>query len=326
MTKRWEHINPFEGCSSYDRYGKDWLRKNTIFVTVHGSQAYGTSTATSDVDLKGVAIPSKEFFLGAFKNFEQAESSTPYDMVIYNITKFMALAAACNPNIVEVLHTSEDDWVVTSPEFELLYEHRNDFLSKKARHTFSGYAISQLKRIKTHRAWLLNPPTQKPTRKEYGLMEQRKLSASEMGAMKKLVDDGVAIDANAMELYHREQRYQTKLREWQQYQKWKRERNVKRAALEAKYGYDCKHAMHLVRLMRMCKEILEEGVVRVRRPDADELLAIRNGEWSYDELIEWANNQEKVIENAYVNSNLPEKTDIEKLNKLCVKLVEMHLK
>mgnify|MGYP001607055563 CR=1 FL=1 len=46
-----------------------------------------------------------------------------------------------------------------------------------------------------------------------------------------------------------------------------------------------KHAMHLVRLMRMCKEILITCEVVVKRPDREELLAIRNGAWSYYKLI-----------------------------------------
>jgi len=45
--------------------------------------------------------------------------------------------------------------------------------------------------------------------------------------------------------------------------------------LEAKFGFDTKHAMHLIRLLRMAREILETGVVHVKRPDAEELSAIR---------------------------------------------------
>jgi hypothetical protein len=43
--------------------------------------------------------------------------------------------------------------------------------------------------------------------------------------------------------------------------------------------------MRLVRLQRMAIEILDHGEVRVRRPDRDELLAIRGGALSYDELL-----------------------------------------
>lgn len=59
-----------------------------------------------------------------------------------------------------------------------------------------------------------------------------------------------------------------------------------RAELEAQHGYDTKHAMHLVRLLRMGEEILSTGRVNVRREDADELMAIRKGALSYDQLLE----------------------------------------
>jgi len=42
----------------------------------------------------------------------------------------------------------------------------------------------------------------------------------------------------------------------------------------------------LVRLLRMCHEILTMGKVIVRRPDAEELLAIRDGVYTYDQLME----------------------------------------
>lgn len=35
--------------------------------------------------------------------------------------------------------------------------------------TFLGYAMAQLKQIKTHRSWLLNPPKSKPLREDFGL-------------------------------------------------------------------------------------------------------------------------------------------------------------
>ena len=35
-------------------------------------------------------------------------------------------------------------------------------------------------------------------------------------------------------------------------------------------------------------EILETGVVHVKRPDADELRAIRNGAWTYEEIVKYA--------------------------------------
>lgn len=146
-----------------------WIQANTIFLTVHGSRAYGTHRPDSDYDLKGLAIPPREYFLGFLNRFEQAETSAPYDMVIYGLRKFMKLAADANPNIIEVLWTDPEHHWVRTPLADKLLAHRELFLSQKAKHTFSGYAMSQLKRMRSHRRWLMDPPTAPPTREEMGL-------------------------------------------------------------------------------------------------------------------------------------------------------------
>lgn len=84
-----------------------------------------------------------------------------------------------------------------------------------------------------------------------------------------------------------------------------------------------KHALHLVRLLTMCKEILSTGKVIVKRPDAEFLLSIRNGAWDYNKLISWAEQQEKEI--MAIKSDLPYAPDIKKLDELCVELVESML-
>jgi hypothetical protein len=87
-----------------------------------------------------------------------------------------------------------------------------------------------------------------------------------------------------------------------------------------------KHGMHLVRLMRMCREILETGKVTVKRPDREELLAIRNGAWSYDQLLAWATEQEQGMDEIYKTAPLPHAPDRKKLDQLCVDLVEESLR
>lgn len=299
-----------------------WLVDRTIFCTVHGSQAYGTSLPTSDTDVKGVVVPPKEYYFSHDRKFEQAEQVEP-DMVIYSLQKFVNLASNCNPNIIEVLFTDPEHWIKVTPVGQKLYENRHLFLSKKAKHTFSGYAMAQLKRIKNHKAWLLNPPTHKPTREEYGLDPERKVSKSAMGAFDSLENNGHKFDERIMKLFVAERAYHTALTHYSQYQNWKRTRNEKRAALEAKYGYDCKHAMHLVRLMRMGEEILTSGEVLVKRPDAEELLSIRSGEWTYDHLLEWAEKQDEKLSVLYESSNvLPRSPDNDKIRELCVELTE----
>lgn len=344
----------------------EWLSHRTIFLTKHGSQAYGTSRPDSDLDLKGVAIPPKQYFLGWLHRFEQAESKGDPDVVVYDIRKFFGLAVDCNPNIIEVLHTSPSDHLHVSKQGEVLLAHKDLFLSQKAKHTFSGYAVAQLKRIKTHRKWLLNPPTKKPERTDFGLPEfdripREQLNAAESQIRKQVehwmedfdeVDNAARIglinkwtamlaemqlhsdkvweaagrklgfDENFLLYLGRERTYRGALSEWKQYNEWLVTRNEKRAELERKFGYDVKHGMHLVRLLRMCKEILSGAGVIVKRPDADELVFIRNGGWDYDRLIEYADTMEKEVEVLVKTSPLPHSPDRKKLDQLCVDLVE----
>jgi len=350
------------------------LRQFAVYVTKHGSHAYGLNTPSSDLDIKGVFVAPRQYYLGFLSRVEQIEERDPNDLVVYELRKFFALAADCNPNIIEVLHTDESDILEQTRVGEELRAHANDFLSTKAKHTFSGYAMSQLKRIRAHYRWLKDPPKAPPTRAEFGLPEFTAISRDQLQAAESLVrkkidswmplmddlsdatkialtgqlDDflvelaenagaldkhhfleqaasrAIGYDENFLLLLDKERRYAGAKHEWDQFHRWKRERNEKRAALEAAHGYDTKHAMHLVRLMRMGEEILTTGKVIVKRPDREELLAVRNGAWKYDDLIAWADAQDKKLTEIYTSgkSPLPKQPDREKLDQLCQSLVE----
>ena len=109
------------------------------------------------------------------------------------------------------------------------------------------------------------------------------------------------------------------------YWTWKAERNEVRHQLEVNFGYDTKHAMHLVRLMRMAEEILSTGQVLVKRPDAKELLDIRGGAWKLDDLLAWADEKDRYIrEDLYKTSKiLPHTTDIHKAAKVLMTAQDM---
>jgi len=198
------------------------LKDRTILLTVAGSRAYGISTPESDIDIKGVAVPTKEYFLGYINKFEQADKSshltcflplfsdderdiisrTKLEGSVYNIRKFIKLAADANPNILDALFCREQEVRLQTKAGKLLRENRDLFISKKARWTFNGYAKSQLKRIKTHRKYLLNPMTHKPTRDEFNLPPTSKIPKEQLNAafsaVKKQIDNW-EIDYNELD-------------------------------------------------------------------------------------------------------------------------------
>jgi len=120
-----------------------------------------------------------------------------------------------------------------------------------------------------------------------------------------------------------EKRYRAALKHWDSYQTWQRQRNPSRAELERAYGYDTKHAMHLIRLMRMGLEVLEAGELRVRRDDADELAAIRDGGLSYEALVSMAEALHRDMDAAATTTKLPADVDHNRVDALLAEVLDI---
>jgi predicted nucleotidyltransferase len=95
----------------------------------------------------------------------------------------------------------------------------------------------------------------------------------------------------------------------------------KRKRLVERWGYDCKNAAHLIRLLRMGIEFLNDGALYVMRHDAPQLLEIKRGEWTLERVKEESTRLFAAAEQAYLNSKLPAQPDSEAINKLCVEVV-----
>ena len=98
--------------------------------------------------------------------------------------------------------------------------------------------------------------------------------------------------------------------------------------MEEKFGYDCKHAMHCVRLLRNCVEILRDHTLYVDRTeiDADELIAIRNGSMTYEQITEYSQQVTAQIEELYKVSTLQRAPQFDKIKDLCIEVVERYLR
>lgn len=107
--------------------------------------------------------------------------------------------------------------------------------------------------------------------------------------------------------------FQSYCRDYQSYWQWVEERNEERYRTNQAHGqdYDSKNLMHTFRLLETAKEIAELGELRVKRPNREALLAIRGGEFSYDDLLARAETFLQEVEQAFAQSNLPEQPDKE---------------
>lgn len=296
------------------------IEKSIIFETLAGSKLYGTDNELSDTDLRGICIPPEKVLLNPFYGFEQKDSGFEQDdRTIYALGQFFKLAADANPNILELLWSPQQSWVKQTRAGVYLLENRDLFLSKKIKYTFTGYAFSQLKSIKNHRKWFLNPPKKKPERKHFGLSDAPLISGEGLESLSKvgleyMKDEWQDVIRN--EILYREAK-----RQWDNYVAWRDNRNPARKSLEEKYGYDCKYCSHIFRLLSEGKSLLLTGNIIFPLPEAGWLKEIKNGKYTYDEALGMAEELEQSFEQWYKESDLPNAPDRKKLEILYFELL-----
>lgn len=99
---------------------------------------------------------------------------------------------------------------------------------------------------------------------------------------------------------------------------------AKRKAIYDKLGYDGKCAAHLIRLLRMGIEFLTEGELRVFRHDATQLVSIKNGEWTLEQVKKEAERLFVLADEAYVHSKLPDLPDRKGAERLLIDILKEH--
>jgi predicted nucleotidyltransferase len=97
----------------------------------------------------------------------------------------------------------------------------------------------------------------------------------------------------------------------------------KRRRLAEKHGYDTKSASHLIRILRQGIEFLRSGEMQVVRSDAEELLAIKRGEWSFEAVRREAELLDGRLVDAALESTLPDGPDFDKINRLAVEMMRL---
>ncbi|AEO93477.1 gp218 [Bacillus phage G] len=88
------------------------------------------------------------------------------------------------------------------------------------------------------------------------------------------------------------------------------------------FGYDTKHAMHLVRLYQMGIQILRDGELYTYRPNRQELLDIRYGKYTLSQIKNYAEELNKELEDAMMKSKIPDYPDFDKINRWVIDVTD----
>jgi predicted nucleotidyltransferase len=124
-----------ERCNLLDR---------VIYRCVIGSRAYGLEDAASDVDYRGIFLPSAEAqwsLYGVPEQIEVHETQEHY----WELQRFLVLALKANPNVLECLCSPLIE--KTTPLADELLRIRPIFLSRLVYQTFNGYVLSQFRKM-----------------------------------------------------------------------------------------------------------------------------------------------------------------------------------
>jgi len=331
-----------------------------IFECISGSRAYGLDTATSDTDIRGVFIAPKEHFYGLdyidqvndetndvvyyelkkfigllLKNNPNILEllNMPEECILYKhplfdlIKKELFLSKLCKNtfanyaftqikkarglnkkivNPVEEKRKSVEDfcYVRTGKQSVLLV----DFLNKNEMKS-SDCGLAKITHMKDC----------------YNLFHNVNLDYNGIARLKA---NEVCLSSIPKEespiglLYFNVDGYSSYCKKYKEYWSWVAKRNEVRYKSNVSHSknYDAKNMMHTFRLLHMAKEIGLNGVINVRRSDRDFLLAIKNAEFEYEELVEKAEVLRQDLDQIYESSGLMEKPDAALVGKLLLKL------
>ena len=132
-----------------------------MIVAYRGSIAHGMympsidPNSIDDKDLMAVCIPPLDHFFG-LKQFGSRGTKEvmfeEWDIVAYEIRKFIGLLEKGNPNVLSLLYLRPMDYIHKDHVADLLIKYREMFVGKHVYHSFAGYAHGQLHRM-THGAF-----------------------------------------------------------------------------------------------------------------------------------------------------------------------------
>lgn len=308
---------------------------NLVTRIEFGSHLYGTNTATSDHDYKGVRIPSaEEILLQRVKDSTghqvirpEGERNTPEDTddETYSLQAYLKLLAEGQTVAIDMLFAPKP--IVTTPLWEHIKENRRKLLTKKSA-SFLGYCRTQANK--------------------YGIKGSRVSAAkkameffgdglAEFGPLAKVGD---LFDLPSPEFEDEHTRIITKETTQGHYETYfeccnrmvgfkntlKEARSIytriyeeygKRARLaEANEGIDWKALSHAVRVGYEAIELLQTANVTFPLPYAQHILDIKLGKKSYKEVAEEIEQLLGRVEYEAAKSDLLEEPDYEWIDKV----------
>ena len=313
------------------------LYRKILYKVESGSQLYGTTTPESDVDYTSVFMPTA-YDLFSLQKYDYKDNSTKsssedrrntaddIDDQQHSLQRYVHLVLQGNPNLLEILYCKNP--VIEDPVFTPLKENTDKLISRKVYDSFTGFAISQRKKLE-YKSKRFN---QLKAAIEY-------LHSNYSGSIQSPnanINDDLAewLNKNLTEYKGdkmNRQSFHTGLPAKVIYEKIKSEYEnygwrVKTSTFTT-LGYDVKFGAHAVRLFYEGIQLLTKGYLEfpIAGQAYEDIMAIRRGEVGINEFYEICGRYEEENRKAYASTNLPDAPDFKWANKYLVDTLENYI-
>lgn len=315
---------------------KNLVEKNKILEFTSGSHLYGTNVATSDIDLQGLFIAPKCYYLGldtveevdlstVSKTDDGKNDSDAIDRKFNEFRKFIKLAIAGNPNMIEQIFVPNCSIIYINDIGKKLLDNYNLFPSKLVKQRFLGYGLSQIKKSKVKPDNFIELTNFKI---DYESVDKTiwkswfTMKLIEFKYIDSIISKHIKFHTDFASIGGLNFNLNVKIKDVYNSVCVRLEKASHRQDGWLTHGLDLKYCMHAVRLMLEGIELLKTGKIIFPLTYKDILLDIRNGKLSLQEIDELTADTFNELEN--FESELPTVPNFNKINNLLVELIEEH--
>ena len=311
---------------------------NTILKVRVGSHLFGTNTPDSDLDLYGIFMPAEEIIFG-FQRCENVKldivdkdesgrnTKDAIDYQLCEYRKFIELALANNPNILHILFVNNENIIKINEWGKRLLEVASLFPHKGAHHRFIKYADSQMHKMR------IKP--EKYNELQIGLSILDKFTKDKVmadvinseynlsGINNRLGSYGISIFKERNNNKHiicgdlqiERGTGVTKARKMIQQ---RLDKFTHRKELYERYGFDVKYASNLIHLLMESIELMNEGKIKYPLSYRQDIIDVKNGKYTLEEIIEWAEQLKEESRIAYEKSSLPKDPNFSQIEQFTI--------
>lgn len=240
---------------------------NIIYLGYYGSHLYGLARPESDIDIKGVYIPTKTDLLRGknIKVVQKKNEQLDIEIELKSVGSFLNSSAEADTNCFDMLHTPEEFWLITSYLWENMVDTRDTLYAKNMKGII-GY-------IKTHTAKYSHKIDRY---NELAKLKQLILEAPNMLLCEdsfKLVDSSFKYIKPVTLVTTHEQQYldvcgkkiicKSSIHSLLAHIDNEMERYGKRTTTGVESGVDAKSLSHSLRVLYQLKDIIEQGEMKL---------------------------------------------------------------